>query len=181
MTIIAFTGLKGSGKDTAAQVFIERGYEHLKFADGLKGMLTALLRYRGATEDEVLRMLDGDMKEKPTPFLDYRTPRHAMQTLGTEWGRALMDVDFWAKATIQRAHSFPNVVISDVRFENEVAAVARAGGRIYRIVRKSGHSSAVDLHSSEAHIPYLPVDREIVNDFPTAEAFVAHVRDVLSD
>lgn len=180
MSIIGFTGLKGSGKDTAAAAFVESGAVNLKFADGIKVMLRALLTYRGAEADLIDRMLEADLKEKPTHFLNYRTPRHAMQTLGTEWGRQMMDFEFWVGATMQAAAKHESVVISDVRFENEVCAIAMAGGKVYRVIRPVEHPSAVDPHPSEAYIPFLPVNGEIVNDAPSAEAFVAKVRDTLS-
>lgn len=180
MPMIGFTGLKGSGKDTAAVAFVEAGAVNLKFADGVKVMLRALLTYRGAPADLIDRMLEGDLKETPTHYLNSRTPRHAMQTLGTEWGRQMMDPEFWVAATMQAAGRQPQVVISDVRFENEVGAIAKAGGTVYRIVRPVEHPSSVDLHSSEAYIPFLPVDGEIVNDSPSADVFVAKVRDLLS-
>lgn len=42
MDVVLFTGLKGSGKDTAAQCLIDRGWVGLAFADPLKSMALAV-------------------------------------------------------------------------------------------------------------------------------------------
>ena len=47
-------------------------------------MLRKLLACQGADAEMIRRMIDGDLKEAPTPLLEGRTPRHAMQTLGTD-------------------------------------------------------------------------------------------------
>lgn len=174
--IIGFTGLKGSGKDTAALAFIQRGYVNVKFADPLKLMLRTLLEYKGAHPALIDRMIDGDLKEKQVGYLDMKTPRHAMQTLGTEWGRQLMDQDFWVDTFMERCawvlRESP-IVVTDVRFPNEVEAVHRLGGMIYRV--ENPNKVIADIHPSEAHIPTLPVDGEIPNDVASAEEFTQKV------
>ena len=85
--VIGITGHKGSGKDTAAEAVAAQGFTHVKLADALKAMLRKLLACQGADAEMIRRMIDGDLKEAPTPLLEGRTPRQAMQTLGTEWGR----------------------------------------------------------------------------------------------
>jgi len=85
--LIAFIGLSGCGKTTAARYFNDHGFTRLRFAEPLKRMLRAI----GLTDAQ----LDGDLKEQETNLLCDRTPRHAMQTLGTEWGRNQIDQDFW--------------------------------------------------------------------------------------
>lgn len=171
--IIGITGRKGSGKDTAAFVFEAAGYEKLKFAGALKEMIAALLEYQGVDEDLIFRMLEGDLKEVPTHYLGGRTPRHAMQTLGTEWGRKLMHEDLWVDVTMNAADGHEGVVISDVRFPNEVAAIKDRGGVIYRVERPGVDRS--DEHPSEALIDTLEVDETLLNTAASAEEFQSQV------
>lgn len=169
--LVAFTGLKGSGKDTAASVFVERGYEHIKFADSLKEMLRTLLRYRGAPEAEIERMIEGDLKEEPSPYLSGRSARYAMQTLGTEWGRVLMSDTFWIDAAEDRLRGRDRVVVSDVRFGNEADLIRDRGGSLYRIQRGATTPAVADVHPSETEILTMPVDGVLFNTAATPAEF----------
>lgn len=129
LTLVGLVGRKGSGKDTAAVLLLEQGFENVKFAGALKGMIRTLLAYQGADEETIERMIEGDLKEVPTDYLGGKTPRFAMQTLGTEWGRDLIGTDFWIGTTMRRAEG-KRAVITDVRFPNEAAAIEAAGGTL---------------------------------------------------
>ena len=168
--VIGITGHKGSGKDTAAEGLVAQGFTHIKLADALKAMLRKLLACQGADAEMIRRMIDGDLKEAPTPLLEGRTPRHAMQTLGTEWGRDRIGRDLWANAALARCENLPgDVVISDVRFPNEAEAIrAVMGGRIWRIVREGCDG---DGHPSETAMAGIEADRTIRNDAPLHAAF----------
>jgi len=145
--VIAFTGLAGSGKSTAAKCLVDTwGFTRVRFAGPLKDMMRAL----GLGEREV----DGDLKEIPCDLLGGRTPRHAMQTLGTEWGRELIAPDLWIRAwraAVEKLPADARVVVDDCRFPNEGDAVCAVGGVIVRIVRPGAGAGAAG-HSSEAHM-----------------------------
>jgi hypothetical protein len=177
LTIIGFAGRKGSGKDTAARVFEEHGYVHLKMAGGLKCMLHAFLAYQGVQDSVVYRMLEGDLKEIPTEFLGGRSPRYAMQSLGTEWGRNLISEDLWIEAFLNAAFEAQTVVCSDVRFPNEVEAIQSVGGEVIRIDRDTG--AVNDNHASEAMIDELEVDAVLSNDAPSAAEFARQVGHIM--
>jgi hypothetical protein len=115
-------GALSSGKTTAAQVLVDDyGFVRLRMADILKDMLRTL----GLTDEEV----DGSLKEEPSGLLCDQTPRHAMQTLGTEWGRQLIGDRVWVNATVKKIATIQvmnpgaNIVIDDIRFMNEVQMV----------------------------------------------------------
>lgn len=97
-----------------------------------------------------------------------------MQTLGTEWGREKIHPDLWLRATERRVGRFDKVVISDIRFHNEVEMVHRLGGTVYRIDRPNG--AGVDSHPSEGQIDHLKVDHVVVNDSLTAANFAKRAR-----
>jgi hypothetical protein len=178
--LIGLIGKKGSGKDTAAEGLEAYGFQNVKFAGALKAMLRTLLAYQGADEDTIGRMIDGDLKEVPTEYLNGKTPRFAMQTLGTEWGRTLIGPDFWLDTAMKKAAT-GDTVITDCRFPNEVDAVKNQGGTVIRIVAEGQtvfDETAVGVdHASETLMEQLPEDVVIANvmaarpeDIPNAVA-----------
>jgi hypothetical protein len=165
-TIVAFTGLAGAGKSTAAQVLIDRyGFARVRFAGPLKAMMAAL----GLSEREI----DGDLKEVPCELLGWKTPRYAMQTIGTEWGRDLIGSDIWVRAWKRAVDALPagqSVVVDDCRLPNEAQIVIDSGGVIIHIDR-DGVGTGAAGHSSEAQA--LPAHWTIRNDHASPEAFAA--------
>lgn len=159
--IVGFTGLRRSGKDTAAGALIDGGYERISFAGPLKTMLRTLLREQGLGWQDIDAMIDGHLKEAPSPFLNGCTPRFAMQTLGTEWGRDIIHPNLWVDAALRAAAFHSRVVITDVRFPNEVDAIHRAGGLVIRVNRPT--LPPADEHSSEALVATLDADHDIEN------------------
>ena len=113
-------------------------------------MLRVLLLGRGVPARDVERMVDGDLKETPSPHLGGRTPRLAMQILGTESGRALVP-DLWVAAWAASIAGLERVVADDVRFENEVAAVRALGGTAVE-VRRPGIVRPASAHASETGV-----------------------------
>ena len=87
-SLIGFAGRAGAGKTTAACTVCAEfpGYVRLSFASPLRDML------------RVLGISDEDMsagKESPHPLLCGRSPRFALQHLGTEWGRQMIGPELW--------------------------------------------------------------------------------------
>jgi hypothetical protein len=141
--VVALTGAAGSGKSTAADYLVGTGWKRVKFAGPLKDMMRALYRGAGRADDQIERRIEGDLKEQPDPLLGaMNTPRWAMQTLGTQWGRDLITPDLWTgiAACRIRAHldAGDRVVVDDCRFENEAAAIRALGGRVVRLVGRGG-------------------------------------------
>lgn len=164
-SLIGLLARKGAGKDTAAAVLTAREYQNVKFAGAMKNMLRALLSYQGMSGAEIERMVEGDLKEVPTDYLNGQTPRYAMQTLGTEWGRNLMGLNVWVGPTIKAVEGV-NAVITDVRFPNEMDAVVKAGGVIIGITADWIEKTEGE-HESEALIDdliaSLPSNQRMIN------------------
>lgn len=168
--LIGLIGRKGAGKDTAAEVLLAQGYENVKFAGALKDMIRCVLAYQGVDSITIERMIEGDLKEVPTEYLAGRTPRYAMQTLGTEWGRKLIGEGFWVGATMLRVKAFlaggKGVVVTDVRFPNEGDDIEAEGG-ISIGITADWISPTEGEHESETKIDEmiaaLPVGRKLVN------------------
>lgn len=146
VALLGITGRMGSGKTTASQVLVDRGWINIKMAGPLKDMARAI----GLTD----RHIEGDLKEVPCDLLCGRTPRHAMQTLGTEWGRDMIAPHVWTNIArtriVDAMASGLSVVVDDIRFQNEADLIRDLGGMVLRIVRPD---IAMQSHQSEADLP----------------------------
>jgi len=156
--IIGITGLAGSGKSTIADILeFDFGFVRVKMAGPLKSMLRAI----GLGDAEI----EGDLKTKPCALLGGVTPRHAMQTLGTEWGRNCIHpnlwVDLWGEDVCSALdYGAPGVVCDDVRFANEAAKVRSFGGEIWGVSRDG---VLPGTHSSETELAHIAPDVLIHN------------------
>lgn len=152
--VIALNGAAGSGKSTAADYLVKRGFVRIKFAGPLKDMCRAI----GMTEAQI----EGNQKQVPTRLLQGKTPREFMQLLGTEFGRDLIGRNFWTDLWLASAREVleegGRVVVDDCRFPNEAEAIRSIGGVIYRLVGRGGIEGG---HSSEGQS--FPVDGTIHN------------------
>jgi hypothetical protein len=186
--IIAFTGFKGAGKDTAALALTghPRNWHKIAFADPLRAVCKVAY---GLTD---LEMNDRTLKETKLERFPFMTPRQILQRVGTEmfrdnipgtwveaWKRSARNMiahfDAMAAETgIPERHSQRGVVCTDFRFPDEAEAIAELGGIRVRVINPKVQLS--DVHVSEQHIATLPVEMEIVNDCETAQLFVNKVR-----
>lgn len=189
VTIIGFCGAKQSGKNTSAtmvkDIVMEDGESrdftetHIvgieSFAAPIKSMIAMLLDFYGVapvTQGHLLvPYLEGDLKEVVIPALGV-SPRSLMQTLGTDWGRNIVNPDIWLNSMRirltayeeMRKHGYKSaiVMVTDVRFDNECELIHSLGGKIVRIDRP-GHGG-VDEHDSEAGVTLTNIDQIIDND-----------------
>lgn len=144
--IIGLAGPMRSGKSVVAERLADLyGFERESFSKPLKDMLRAF----GLTDDH----LEGNLKNTPLALLGGKTPRHAMQTLGTEWGRELIHPDLWAlhwkaRTADHHAHGL-SVVEEGTRFPNEVEAIRALGGYVVYIDRPSELRNVSSEHVSE--------------------------------
>lgn len=151
MQIVGIAGSSGAGKSTAAAAIVERGnFEVLSFAHPLKEMAIALLMsgfgYTRASCDVFLAE-----KKQVIPELNV-SMRHLLQTLGTEWGRSMIRQDMWLESMADRIidrGEHANIVIDDVRFEDEAAFIRWSGGLVIHLRRPM---SVSDGHASEAGV-----------------------------
>jgi hypothetical protein len=168
-TIVAFAGKRGSGKSEASKILVEEfGFEDRKFADPLKNMMRAFYRTCGLEPLEIERRIEGDLKEEPCAFLAGKTPRYAMQMLGTEW-RNLIGKTLWSDIFKHRAETGQfgeRVVCSDLRFEHEAAALDELAAYTVLIYRPEAAEADDEYaqHISEAGIANLKVASNIRND-----------------
>ncbi|QKV18700.1 deoxynucleotide monophosphate kinase [Oricola thermophila] len=177
--VIALAGPIGAGKSTAAQYLADRhGYERIRFAAPLKSMMRAFYASAGLDPVEIEARIEGGLKEAPDPVLLGRTPRRAMQTLGTEWGRNLIAPELWVHAWSGAARRAGLVVAEDCRFANEAAAVRELGGIVIGI-ECPWRPRPADGHASEDGVE---VDVTIANDKPgNPETMFRRLDEVLAE
>jgi hypothetical protein len=146
--IIGLCGLAGSGKDEVAAILSRRhGFAYISFAGPIYQAVSEITGLAPA------QLKDRGLKEQPIPWLG-KSPRELLQTLGTEWGRQMVNQDIWIKLAMRRAAEYERVAITDVRFENEAEAIRHAGGQVWQVERPgAGLAGAAGGHSSEAGIP----------------------------
>lgn len=160
--IIGLIGIAGSGKTLVARHLVERhGFVRQRFAGPLKEMIKVGL---GLTNEQ----LDGTGKNDPIAWAGGCTPRHMMQTLGTEWGRRMIHSDIWINRWrfIVESESSDLIVVDDVRFPNEAAALRDVGGKLWRVYRPG---LATSSHASERAQAQISEDILINNATSIAE------------
>ena len=82
------------------------------------------------------------------------TRRRILQHVGTEVFRAI-DADFWVKKAINELRNvgaLARVVFTDLRFENEAAAIRNEKGAVWFIEKIGGEGTKSAAHSSEEAI-----------------------------
>jgi hypothetical protein len=167
--LIGIAGKAGSGKDTAANYLKEcYNFRSVAFADPIRAGMKAIIglddyHFAHPTKEVVLPEFG-------------KSPRQMMQTLGTEWGRQLVNQDLWLiLAGIRKAEWNGigyDVVITDVRFENEAAWIREQGGVVWHILR--GESCAA-AHASEAGVKFHPYDDELIENNGTLQSLYDQV------
>jgi hypothetical protein len=140
--IVGFVGLIGAGKDTAADYLVNyHGFRRDSFASTLKDAVAAVFGW-----DRIL--LEGrtsearEWREQVDPWWAERlnmpnlTPRLMLQLWGTEVCRQGFHDDIWiASLENKMRKTKDNIVISDVRFPNEIKAIKNSGGLVVRVKR----------------------------------------------
>lgn len=152
--LVGLTGRARAGKDTAASFLVANGWRQISFAQPMREFVASLL---GCT---VKDLNESNFKERPHPALGGKSPRYAMQTLGTEWGRNMISDDLWLNRAMRKATELRfegySVVISDLRLDREAEAVISAGGRVLEVVRPG---SVID---GSGHITEAGVDASLI-------------------
>lgn len=170
--VIGIHGLARTGKDTVANfILAHRGGYLYSFADPIRAMLMPI----GIDMNDPYWQA---RKEEVIPALGV-SPRRMMQTLGTEWGRELINPDLWLILAKQRLLNYgAGMVIADVRFENEAAWVRNQGGRVIHVIRKL--AVPVAAHVSEAGVVAdLEKGDVILHNEGSLQALQHHVHEIL--
>ena len=159
--IIGICGLIGSGKDTVADYLVNvHGFRRESFAGSLKDAVAAVFGW-DRTLLEGRTKASREWREQPDEWWSQRlgqniTPRWVLQYWGTEVCRRNFHDDIWIASIEHKILNSPDdVVISDCRFPNEIAAIKKAGGIVVRTCRGPepewyNFALELNLHNSEA-------------------------------
>jgi len=195
-TVIAISGKRRSGKNTAASAIRQalqkdihfpegQRVEELAFADPIKRCVGELF---GFSEEQ----LDGDLKEKPDARWDGVTPRRVLQFFGTEMMQFKLQEllpglgrHFWTRCLVEKIRGLSSssssvvAIVTDLRFRHEWEALRAAFGdsvKCVKIVRvdddKQGNDDGViTSHASETDMDGVVADAVVYNDFRDLESF----------
>jgi hypothetical protein len=185
--VLGITGSAGSGKTTVGNWFLRNHTQSIRmsFASPIKVMIRKML------EDALPKtwhikpaeyINNAELKETTISFLGGNTPRHLMQTLGTEWGRNTVHPDLWvwiAAGKLERllGSGFKNTdnlplkaLFDDLRFQNEADMIHAYDGIILRVERPGFEKPAeVAAHASEQMT--FPADVTLINDGTEQDLF----------
>lgn len=136
--IIGLVGFIGSGKGTVGDILEQKGFIKDSFAKPLKDACSVMFGWPR-------ELLEGDTevsrkwREEPDNYWSEKfgrqfTPREALQLMGTEAGRNVFHKDIWVISLLNRAKG-KDVVVTDVRFKNEIQYIQDNGGIVIRVKR----------------------------------------------
>ena len=164
MKLIGLSGKARSGKDTVANhLWLHHEFTRIAFADPLKQGVKAMF---GLTYDQTF---DDALKEVMIEHWGM-TPRRMFQLMGTEAIRNTFGQDVWCKRfmlSYDLLKDTDNVVVPDVRFDNEAELIRSLGGVIVEIRRGTGLAGEAGAHISEAGLSEAP--EIVINNDSTLE------------
>lgn len=142
--IVGLTGLAGSGKNSVANILVKNYHNWKIVSSG-----SAVKDVCAVMFDWPRNLLEGDTVESRqwrettdsywTEKLGYNfTPRIAMQWLATDIVRKQLSENFWINKTEKTIRNIIentdyNVVITDVRFKNEIDLIRKLHGEIWQV------------------------------------------------
>lgn len=157
--VIGLAGKAQAGKGYVAlalqKELVRRNPKHsahiVAFADPIKKMLAVLFQ---------------DIQNKEQELYPGVTYRKAMQTLGTEWGRKMVNKNIWIDASVKQLYKHlrehvesgkipeATIIVDDVRFDNEVKCIVdECNGVVFEILPLDTHKDIpLSDHASEQGI-----------------------------
>ena len=190
--IIGLSGLIGSGKNTAADYLKKsHGFTQLAFADALKDAVGVIFRWprpllEGDTDESRIFRETVDEWWSRRLGIKHFTPRYALQYIGTDVFRQHFSDSIWILNVERKIESLQehgySVVVTDVRFPNEIAALRSLGSKFLLIspvqkpawydiakgfpsynLKQGMHELYPTVHESEYAWVSQQFDAEIVN------------------
>jgi hypothetical protein len=170
--IIGLLGFEGSGKDTVASILVnEYGFTQRSFADPVKDVCAAVFQWpRELLEGKTAE--SREWRETVDPWWSEHlgipsfTPRYAMRYIGTDLFRNCFSDTKWIKSLEKNLYyvSNDNIVVSDVRFKNEMSALKNSGAEIFLVTRGEmpvWYDDAIKLSASgqfdQMHIRHMDI------------------------
>lgn len=159
--IVGLSGYAGAGKDEAAKALVnEWGFTRIAFADVLREMAYAIDPFvywfnRFRRLEEIIDQHGWDYAKNNSDDV-----RRLLQRLGTEAGRNILGDNIWVDTALARAHD--DIVVTDMRFPNELQAVEERDGITLRIERPG--VGPRNNHASETSLTDHSLFRYVINN-----------------
>ena len=166
--IIGITGKANAGKTTAANYIADKyDFRRVAFADPLK---KGLAEFTGLP----LRMFyDQNIKNIDIPEYNNTSLRYMMQFVGTECFRDNFGINFWVNRMLLEIENLDkegvdNIVIDDIRYQEESEMVKELGGYVIFITRPDENAIRSSHRSEALDVKY---DYHVDNDGDLAKLF----------
>ena len=160
--LIGIAGYAGSGKDTVGKILVENhGFRRIGFADKVKELALRI--------DPVIWDNEGELDVPLSWFVELlgwedakkdRQVRELLQRIGEGVRKTLSD-DAWIDAALKDIGYGEDVVITDVRYPNELEMIEEMGGTSWWVSRTG--VGPVNDHASENSISSEDCDLIIGN------------------
>lgn len=171
--IIGLAGYARSGKDEVAKVLVNKyGFTRVAFADPIREFLLKInpILDDGHRVEDFVKEFDWNIaKAKPET-------RRLLQDIGIT-AREMFGEDFWIGLALRKMEYKERVVVTDVRFRNEINAIHTLEGKVFRVMREG--VGPVNGHISETDVDNAYVDGYIQNN-GTLEDLEGYVDQMMS-
>ena len=159
--IIGLVGFISSGKGTVGDLLESKGFYKDSFATPLKDACSVMFGWPRELlegDTEVSRSWREQQDSFWTEKFGYSfSPRLALQLMGTEAGRDVFHKDIWVISLLNRSKN-KDVVVTDVRFKNEIEYIQNNGGIVVRIKRGEDPEwvdSLTKINTQDKRIEYM--------------------------
>lgn len=177
-TIIGLSGKRGVGKSAVSDILVrDHGFTRIHPFGGGKVASKGYFMHLGASPDEAERMVNGDLKDVPSPFLpDHAAPRYFMERFGKFMGTTLGPAWTIGQEVRLALEKDPdaNLLVDSVVYEADV--IRASGGIVVKIFRPT--STIVGIESDQAIDALMP-DLVFDNTGGRLEDLPAQVEDLL--
>jgi hypothetical protein len=168
--VIAFTGAKGSGKDTAASFLAhEYGIAPIAFADPIKKEIMWTFKIRSVADYDIFKR---STIKTPHGEVD---GRHIVREIGMLMRR--YDEEQFIQYVDETVHRNKNskFAITDLRFDNEMQYCKHIGAKVIKLVRPGSSS---DGHVTERGFDNSECDLVVYNDTDNVKSFEVQLREI---
>jgi hypothetical protein len=178
--IIGLSGYAQTGKDTIADYLVKNyGFTRVAFADPIREAV-----YRLNPKISIVDMRDVPLATAVDGLgweavkVESSDARWLLQRMGTEVGREMFGENFWVDQAMKKASKYDKVVITDVRYPNELEAILRHSGTAWRVIKDD--VGAVNRHASETALDHYQFEYIIFNN-DTKESLYESVDSFMTD
>lgn len=181
--IALYSSTPQQGKSTTAKILKEvYGYKTISFASPILDMIEGFLMHHGLGI-ETIEYYCTKQKEDIIPSVGC-SYRHLARTLGTEWGRSLIDQNVWLNAFSQKFTRFSShtpVVCDDLRFHNEAELLKEFGFVFVKIIRDANRSPNLDKHQSDIDLSSYEYWDHTIHNTGTVEDLKQSIEEIVNN